>query len=194
MKLGKTALITVVAGIFVIAVASLGIAYFRQGQEQERLDEELALAQVRVKSYPIKQLSSQKEEMEIQMAEAESELSVTRASLRQSTESIEASDALFKIAETCQVEVTGINSSGLITETPEDVALSALAFAVTIEGDVPNLIDFVHRWTSAYPTGVVKSVVIKVSELSAEEIEAGEEVELKPSAIINVVIYNQEGG
>ena len=189
MKLSKTTWIFLVIGIFIILAAGLGMAYSQQHQEQSRLNEELALAQLRLNKYPPQQVSSQKEELESQLAKAESQLKAARASLYQSPESIEASDALFDLAQLCNVEVTEISSPGLTTEALDGVTLSVLPLTVTVEGDVLNLIDFIYRWTEEYSTGMVKSAEIGVPRTTEEE----ETVGCKPSAIINLLIYSYEG-
>ena len=196
MKFSKTTWIFLAVGIFIIALASLGMIYSQQGNEQSRLSEDLALAQLRLKKYPAQQLelASQQEELESRLAKAEAELRTAKTSLRQSTESIEASDALFELAEDCHVEVTEISSPGVAAVQMEEVTLSALSLMVTVGGDVLNLIDFIYQWTHAYPTGVVKSVVISVPEPAEEEEAAAAEIEEQmPSATINMLIYTYEG-
>jgi len=194
MKFSKITWILLATGVLVILVASLGMVYSQQGNEQSRINEEIALAQLRLKKYPaqLQELDSQQEELESRLAEAESQLRTAKISLDQFPQNIEASDALFVIAQNCHVEVTEVSSEGLGTETLEGVTLSALQLTVTVEGDVLNLIDFIHRWTKQYSTGVVKSVAIYVPEPPDEE-EEEEIEEEKPSATINLLIYSYEG-
>jgi len=198
-KLSITSWIFLVIGIFVILALSLNVAYAQQNWEQSRLNEEIALAQKRLRKYPVQQISAQKEELESQMAKAESQLKSAKASLYQSIESIEASGALFEVAEACLVEVTEISSEGMSRELLEGVDFSVLPLTVTVEGDVLNLVDFIYKWTKRYPTGVVQSVAITVPEPPEEEEEvegagaATETEEEKPSATINLLIYSYEG-
>jgi len=197
MKLSKATFIFLAVGIFVILAASLGMTYSQRNREQSQLKEELALAQQRLKKYPAQELSSQKKELESQLAKAESQLKAAKDSLYKSIESIETTDALFKIAKSCNVEVTGIRSPGVTTQQLEGVTLSSLPLTVTVEGNVLNLIDFVSKWTEGYQTGAVKSVEITVPEPPEEKTaeQGGTKIEeQKPSAIINVFIYTYEGG
>ncbi|GAI66429.1 unnamed protein product, partial [marine sediment metagenome] len=101
------------------------------------LSEELALAQLRLKKYPpqLQELASQQEELENRLAKAELQLRTAKISLNQSIQSIEASNALFELAEDCQVEVTELSSPGVAAEQMEEVTLSALPLTVTVEGD-----------------------------------------------------------
>jgi hypothetical protein len=181
MKISKPARIFLTSGILVILVASLAVAYFNQTAEQHRLNDELALAQVRLNEYPaqLQQISSQRQELESRLAEAESQLQAAEVSLDQSTESIAARDTLLVIARGCNVEVTEFSSERPGSETLEGVPFSALHLTVTVAGDVLSLIDFVYYWTEEYPTGMVESV------------EIGEEIS---SATIELLIYSYEGG
>ena len=190
IKLSKTTWIFLAVGTFVILCASLGMVYFQLGNEQSQLNEKLTLAQLRLKKYPAHQLAPQQEELEGRLAKAGLQLKVAKNSLYQSTQSIEASDALFDLAEDYQVEVTEIGSPGVTTEELEGVNLSFLPLTVTVEGDVLNLIDFIYKWTHEYSTGVVQTVEITVPELVEEEEETEEE---EPSAVINLLIYTYEG-
>jgi len=196
IKLSTTSWIFLTIGIFGILVLSLNVAYAQQSQEQSQLNEEVALVQKRLLKNPPQQISSQKSELESRLAKAELQLKVTKVGLYWSLESIEASDALFELAEASYVEVTGISSSGVTSELLEGVDFSILLLTVTIEGDVLNLVDFIYKWTHEYPTGVVQSVAITVPEVVEEEEEteeAEEAEEEKPSAIINLLIYSYEG-
>ena len=198
-KLSTTSWIFLIIGIFGILVLSLNVAYAQQSQEQSRLNEEVALVQKRLLKNPPQQISSQKSELESQLAKAELQLKVAKVGLYWSTESIEASDALFELAMDCDVEITKISSLALSTEAVEGVTLSTLPLTVTVEGDVLNLVDFIYKWTHEYPTGVVQSVAITVPEVTEEEEEAeaegaaAETEEEKPSATINLLIYSYEG-
>jgi len=69
---------------------------------------------------------------------------------------------------------------------------------VRIEGDVPNIINFILKWTEKYSTGAVVSVEITVPRTpEGEEEEEGEETEeveeAKSSADLALFIYTYEG-
>ena len=175
MKLSKKVWIFLAIGILVILVASLSTVYSQQGLAQSQLNQELSSAGLRLKKYLSEPPSSQKEELESQLAQAQSQLEATKTSLSQSIESIENTDTLFDIAEDCDVEIIGISSSFMDSESLENIGYSVLPLDVNIRGDMPNLIDFIHKWTEQYPTGVVTSVEITVPGMTAEEEEPGEE-------------------
>lgn len=193
MKLSKTFWIFLVIGIFVISAAGLGMAYLRQTAQQSRLEEELASAQLRLEELPDEQFASQQKGLESRLARAELQLITTKANLYQSTESIEASDALVELAKGFYVEITEISSPGIMTEQIGEVTLSALQITVTVEGNVFDLIAYISEWTEEYPTGIVEPVEISVPEPTDEEVEEEETEEENPSAIINLHIYTYEG-
>ncbi len=196
MNISKSTLISLAVGIFVIMVAGLGVVYFGQGQEQSRLNEELSLAQLnmlKLEGYPaqLQQLVSQHKELENKLTQTESQINTAKASLDQSLGSIEASGALFEIADTSNVEVTEISSPGINTTTLEGITLSSIRLIVTAEGEVFDLIDFVYNWTKQYPTGVVQSVEMTIPKTIAGELEPEvEEEEKMPSVIVNILIYS----
>lgn len=185
MKLSKTAWLSLGIGIFTIAFASLGMAYSGQARGQSGLRHELNLAQLRLDNYQSQQLSLQKKEAEIRLVQAESRLKAVKTALSPSTEGIEVSDTLFAIAEACDVEITEIGSSALASEKLEEVTCSVLPLTVQIEGDVPNLVDFVLKLPEEFPTGMVKSVEIIVPE-------EGEDRE-NPWANLRLFIYAYRG-
>ena len=171
MKLTKASWLMLMGGIFIIVFAGLGLAYSRQTQEQTRLAQEMAQAQlILAKSSPA-ELSSEKDELEKRLTQSQSQLEALKASLSPVVQSIEASDALFDIAETCGVEVIGSRSTPPSVEALNGVGYSTLCLKVRLEGDVTNIIRFIHTWTEENLTGVVKSVRINVPEITGEEAE-----------------------
>ncbi len=193
MKLSKTTRIFLAIGIFVILVASLSMAYSQQSQEQSRLNQELSLAQLRLDKYSPDKLPSQQRELESQLAQAEAQLKNAKASLSQSIESIEVTNTLFAVAEACDVEIIEINSPGPTSKELEGVTCSVLSLTVKVEGDVPKLINFIHKLSWKFPTDVVESVEINVPEVTEEEGETGEEELEKPSANLKLCIHTYEG-
>ncbi len=186
MKLTKTALIFLVVGIFVILVASLGVAYSYQGQEQSQLNQQLSIAQLALEKYLPQQLSSQLRELERQLAQAESQLGGAKTDIHQSIESIEVTDTLFEVARTCDVEIIGISSLGMTSKELEGFTYSTLSLRVKLEGDAPNLINFILKLSEKFPAGLVKWLEIDIPGVTEEELE-------KPSANLELCIHTYEG-
>ena len=190
-KLSVTSLIFLVIGIAGILVLSLNVAQVSQRQEQAQLNEEIEIARMRLDKFPPQELSSQKSEMESQIAEAEAQLKIDKASLYQLTQSIEATEVVFEIAEENLVEVTSVGSSGVVSDTLEGVDLSMTSITVVVEGEVLDIVGFIYDWTHAYSTGMVQSVAITVPEVTVGE--DGEEIEGVPSAAVSMSIYSYVG-
>jgi len=143
MKLSRQAQIVLGVGIFVVLAASLGMLYFQQGQEQSQLNQELDVAQLRLDKHSLDEFSSQRRELEWRLAQAESRISATKDSLRRSVDSIEVTETLLQVVEDQGVGIIEISSPGLSSEDLEGSAYSILVLTVVVEGDVPDLVDFI---------------------------------------------------
>ncbi len=190
-KLSVTSLIFLVIGIAGILVLSLNVAQVSQRQEQAQLNEEIEIARMRLDKFPPQMLSSQKSEMESQIAEAELQLKIDKVGLYQLTQSIEATEVVFDLAEENLVKVTEVGSTGVTPEKLEGVDLSMTSITVVVEGEVLDIVGFIYDWTHAYSTGMVQSVVITVPEVTVGE--DGEEIEGVPSATVVMRIYSYVG-
>ncbi len=186
MKLGKTSRLILAIGVFSILCISLGIVYSQQGQQQGQLSHELSLAEMLLTKYSSEDLTSRQEELESQLALAESQLETVKTSLTASVESIEASNGLMDIAEVCGVEVSGISALGLVREEIGGITYSVLPITAQVKGDLSSLVKFIREWTEEYPTGVVRTLNIIVPQTGG--VSEGESV-----ADINTFIYTYPG-
>ncbi len=208
MKLSKTSWRMLMSGVIIITFAGLGMAYSQRTNDQSRLSQELAQAQLILAKYPPDELVSQKDELKKSLTQGQSRLEALKASLSPVVQSIEANDSLFDIAEASGVEVIGTRSKAPSAQELNGAEYSVLSLKVKLEGDVANIIRFIYTWAEENPTGVVESVRIYVPDILEEEGEAGEEegeagegegaeeVETepqKPSADIELTIYTHEG-
>ncbi|MFC1942094.1 hypothetical protein ACFLWU_02630 [Chloroflexota bacterium] len=184
LKLSKTSWIILLIGIFFVAFAGLGLTRSQQFQEQGQLDEELGIAENRLSAFQVKDLGQKHDELRGRLDENLAQLTVVKDSLRQSVESVDVTDEFFKIAQYCGVEVASISSSNIKSDELEDVLCSAITLSALVEGDVPNLINFIIKLNKDYTTGVVESTRIAISENASESIS---------SASIQMEVYSFEG-
>ena len=184
MKLSKTSWLLLTIGIFIITFAGLGVVRYQQVHEENRLNEEIALAEAKLNEFQLEQLSYQQGELEKQLSQATSQFETVKAMLSQPTGSIAVSGLLFDSAETYGVEVTELSSSGLVSDELEGVPCSILSLTARVEGDVSDLISFITELNGDLATGVVKSVEISIPGTTSEE---------KSSANIQLVIYTYQG-
>ncbi|MFC1870371.1 hypothetical protein ACFLYE_03785 [Chloroflexota bacterium] len=175
IKLSKTSWLLLLVGVFTIAFAGLGLVYSKQSSEQGNLTQELSQAQlILAKSSPT-DFSTQRNELENKIAQAQSEMEEVKATLSFLEESIEASDSIFAIAETCSVSVAEVRTSAPSGTDIKGVGYFIIPLTVRLEGDIPNILQFVLNWTESHPTGEVKSVQLSIPGMDSVG-EAGEEV------------------
>ena len=184
LKISKTTLFLLMIGIFLVLLASLGMAYGGQRKEQSQVNQELSLAQLMLAKYSPDELSSQQKDLESQLAQIESKVQATKAQLNRSMENFQIADTLFMLAEASDVEVIEISQSAPTTGEVEGNTFSGLRHSVTIEGDVSNLISFIFELRQEFSTDVTESINISIPEGQEDE---------KPSASINLVIYTYKG-
>ncbi len=184
MKLTKKSWLLLTLGVFVITFASLGAIQSQQVRQQKRLNEELALAELRLEGFQLEQLSAQQEVLEEQLKQTISQSETTKTILSQSIGSITSSSTLFDIAQAYGVEVTEFSSSGLASGDLDGIPCSVLTLNARVEGDISDLISFIMKLNSELTTGVVKSVEISMSEATSEA---------KSSANIQLVLYTYQG-
>lgn len=183
MKLSKISWLILAAGIFIVVFASLGITRSQQLQEQEQLDDELTVAEMRLNKFQVKQLRQQQEELQKQMDESTMQLTAAKDKLRQTIDSINVTDEFFEIARSCGVEVVGISSSNIGSEELGNIVCSVITLNATVAGDTSNLISFVIRLNNDFTTGIVKSAQISIPEMADD----------RPSANILMVVYAYGG-
>ena len=177
MKLSKTSWLFLAIGGFIISFASLGAVYFQQVHQQNQLNEELTLAEMKLNGF-------QQEALEMRLSQTLSQLETARATFSQPIGSIATSGILFDVAEAYGVEVTEISSSGLTSAKLEGIPCSVLTLTVRVEGDVPALVSFITKLNSYFRTGVVQSVAISIPEMTSGQ---------ESSANIRLVVYTYQG-
>jgi len=184
LKLSKTTKLVIAIGFFVIALIGLNMVRSQQGDQQNQLSEELALAQSRLDMIPVEKLSSQQAALEEQLNQTTSQFEEVKAILSEPVGSVAASNVLFDIAEAHGLEVTEMTSSAPATESLEEVTCSVMLLTAKVEGDVPNLVSFVTKLNSHFTHGVVNSITITIPETNSDE----------ASAEIQLAVYTYQEG
>ena len=184
MKLSKTSWLLIGIGIFMIISVGLGVVRYQQIQQQNTLNEKLALAQSRLNGIQLERLSQRQEELEQQLSQTLSESETARTTLSQPIGSISISNTLFDIAEANSVEIIEISSSGLANEELAGITCAALPLTARVEGEVTDLVGFITKLNSDLVTSLVRSVDIRIPETTSET---------KSTAYIQMVIYTYQG-
>ena len=208
MKLSKTSWIIITVGIIIIAFGGLGIARHQQVLEQTQLRDELSVTATRLQKIQIKPLQSQHSELQEQFDQTLLQLETAKDELRQPIESIDVTDAIFEIAEACDMEITRFSSSALSDDKLDGISYSVIKLTIAVDGDVPNFISFVTKLNNDFGTGIANSVQMGIEdapeeveeeaeEETEEEEEEEEQTEEEPdrsSGTIQMVIYTYQGG
>jgi hypothetical protein len=139
IKIGKKVWLIIGVAIFIIALASLVRIYVPQAGERGQLSVSLAAQQTLLRNLAIDEADLAKK-----LDAAESLLEASRVKFPESVESIEYGEDLFKIADDCNVELTGLTPSMPGTKTVGAVTYSVSSFAVQVEGNVDNILDFIN--------------------------------------------------
>ena len=184
MKLSKASWLFLIGGILIILFASLGIASAKQLRDHEQLYGDLTVAERRVEKLQLEQLNLQQEQLAGQINQAVAEREVAKDRLKHSNESIDVTDFLFEIADSCSVDIIGVNSRGLSSGDLGDIACSVQTISTSVEGSLPDLISFVTRLNTDFTIGVVDSADISIPEATEEA---------RPTAHIQLSIYTYQG-
>ncbi len=139
MKISKKVWLIIGIAIFVIALVSLVRIYTQQVKEQEPLRTSVAAQQALLRT-----LTTQENDQQNKLNAAESLLEASRVKFPQSVESIEYGEDLFNIAGDCNVELTSLSPSMPGTRTAGAVTYSVSSFAMVVQGEVNNILDFIN--------------------------------------------------
>ncbi|MBN1643455.1 MAG: hypothetical protein JW856_01345 [Dehalococcoidales bacterium] len=201
LKLSKTVFIVLGAGIMVLAVAILIMTYSRQAAEQKRLKDEMAVSQDRLSKLELVQLISRKESLEEELNQVSSELQDIKDTVGLPINSISANDILFALARECNVTLTSSISSDVFTSRLNDIPCYILTMAISVEGELPDIVDFIFRLKTDFINGRVDSIGISTSGMPGETTEITELLEIieetegpsNPTASIKFTIYSYKG-
>ena len=197
------------------------MAYAVQKDQQSELNQELSEAQLKLANYSSDLFASQRKQIENRLAEIEKKIQSTQNSLSQLAESSQITDTLFTVAKAYSVEITEISQSEVNNRKVDGFSFSSTQLKVTVEGDVGNLTAFISKLSSSFPTDMFESIKLDIprdyiagAEVSGEQAETegseepegegevqgegeeegeGEITVKKPSAKIQLAIYNYEG-
>ena len=184
MKLSKTSWLVLTIGIFVIIFAGLGVARFQQFRQKNQLLGEIALAEQVLDRFQLEQLSSQKTELERQLTQTTSQFEAVKAIFSQPIKSVAASNILFDLAESYDLEVTEMSSLDTTDHSLDGIDCSAISLTAKVEGDVTNLVGFIVELNGQLATDVIRSITMTFPEVGSGE---------KTSADIHLVIYTYQG-
>ncbi|MCJ7791574.1 MAG: hypothetical protein MUP49_04095 [Dehalococcoidia bacterium] len=178
MKISRKVWLILGAVILVAALVSVYMVYSRQAGEREELNARLSRAETLLPG-----LTANKNELENQLAQAESSLETSQSQFPEVLESIEYGEDFFKIAygqdlyamaEGCGVDLTSLTASPPADKKVGTVTYSVSSFEVVVTGNIDDILKFIDAigtgidyklpWSFQLPWSVdVKSVKMDVA-------------------------------
>lgn len=147
MRFSKITLLILGIGIFAIATAGLYTLYQEQLEEQENLNQGISVAQAILPGLFSEKgtLEDQLARLEDEMAQAEVRLSEVEAEFPESIQSIFYGDLLFSLAESLDLEVTGLTATKPAQMVDGNTSYEVTYFLVVVKGEVANILQYIVR-------------------------------------------------
>lgn len=183
LKLSKTGWLILSAGIFIVILAALGVTRSQQLEEQAQLDEELSLSTTRVEKLQVADLRPQLEALQQRIEENEAQLTEAKDRLRQTVESTDVTEKFFLVAEYCGVKIMTLSTSRISKQVLTGIECNMISISTSVEGEVPNLIDYIISLNKGFTTGYIESAQITISEEPTDV----------STASIQMVVYTYKG-
>ncbi len=185
LKLSKTSWLILAAGIFIVVLGSLGIARSGQLQEKGTLDEELRISTMTLEKLKASDTGGNLDILQQRIEEEQVLLDEAMRRLDQTVVSVDVSEELFLIADYCGVVITNMSTTPIKPNKYEGIGLDTTAMSVNVDGELPDLVAFVHSLNNDYTTGLVRSVQINIPDSSSSN--------ETPSLSVQLTIYSYEG-
>lgn len=213
MRFGKTAWITLTAGVLIIAVVAVYMLYLQEKREQTQLNDTLTTTQnaVPLLASEMASLESTLAELQDRLDQAVERLQAAKANFPDGTESIEVDELLFKLADDWGLAIVSLSAKepraeevkieGLEEEAGIDtITFDTTYFYVDVRGEVDDILKFISAIVNHndFITAGIDLVNLQVPETLSDEEKEGltdEEIaeEETPSATVDIIIYSYEG-
>lgn len=155
LRLSKRVQIILMSSICVILLASLGWVYWQRVQEHRQVSQELnPLRTILARPY-----TSPTAGLEAKIAHSEAELAALKSRFPNPSQSLRISQALFDLAESCQVELLSLGVS-----LAADAGHPTLNLNLSLRGKTSHLLDFIDRLNGALPTAEIVSTSMVPAE------------------------------
>lgn len=136
--LSKKVWLVVGAGVIVALLVVLFMTYSRQVAEQRDLEGRLDEATARSTT-----LAVDRQDLENQLSQAESQLHTSEAQYPQAIESIEYGEYLFEIAEKCNLTLASLNFPRPGASTQGSVTYSVVPLSLPVSGTLEDIFEFI---------------------------------------------------
>ncbi|MDO8578314.1 MAG: hypothetical protein Q7R50_03945 [Dehalococcoidales bacterium] len=177
MKLSRQTSIFILIGVVLVAalilsengtIAQFGSSLFEFGsQQRSELKTKLTLTQGRLKAVQLEPLTARKSQLEQQLAQDTDQMKQVRSVLEQPINKTEIIGVLFTTAKAHNLQITKMNLSAVADAQLVEVPASSVQLAITVEGDVLDLVAFISELNTLYTFGAVDSAAIINTEANA---------------------------
>jgi hypothetical protein len=158
MKVSKPTFMILGAGIFIIALAGLGVARVGQVKEYNRVSADLAVNTARLNNLQANSPATpQLTELKYEIDEIISRTADIKERLKQSVISVDVSEKFFEVADYYQVTVDSIGTSVVSKQPFAGIPCQMISLSATVYGTYDTLVAFVKGLNDNFATGFVRS-------------------------------------
>ena len=138
MKISSRVGLIVIVVVVVAALAGLYTVYSRQAAERTQLNESLDRAQTLLPG-----LTANKESLEGELAQAQSQLETSQTKFPAAIESIEYGEYIFGLAKKCSLQLATLNFPRPAARTVGSVTYSVVSLSLPVSGTLDNIFKFI---------------------------------------------------
>jgi hypothetical protein len=170
MKVSKASFMILGAGVFIIALAGLGVARSGQVQEQKLLNQDLSVNNARMNNLQVTPFEAQINELEEEAANAQSQTAEIKKRLQQTIISVDVADKFYEIADYYSVNITSISTSSISEKPYADIDCETISLSASVTGAMEDIISFVKGLNDNFATGFVKSAQLGFGDLASSTV------------------------
>jgi hypothetical protein len=163
MKISKASWMILVAGVFIIILAALGITRSGQVNEYEALSSDLTLLSSRLNNLQTGNIQTQIDEYKVQLKDTQEQAAEARTKLEQTVISVDVAEKFYQIADYCEVIINNLSTSTISAQKFEAVDCEATSLSAFISGEKENIIDLIIALNNNFTTGFVKTAQFNLS-------------------------------
>jgi hypothetical protein len=164
MKISKASWMILGAGVFIIALAGLGMARSGQVQEQKKVNSDLAVNTLRLNNLQVPTEQSRINELEQEVKDAQNQTEDIKARLIQSIISVDVADKFYEIAGFYSVNVTSMGTSTNSEQPFAGIPCEIISLSASVSGTMDNIISFVKGINDNFNTGFIRSAQLNLKD------------------------------
>jgi hypothetical protein len=199
MKITKTSIIILTAGLLLAAGLGLGMTLNNRTAEKDAVAAELELAKQKLESLDNNSFSQQIADLNSQIEDSHIRAEETLSNLDFPIDNIDIVKAVISAASENELDLLDLNTQGSTEESLNGVTFQCITLNLTLEGSTHNLARFACAVQSVFPTVIIKSVNLDIAEPApqlsptATPTPSPDPDEIEPDTIsLTLTIYDRE--